>query len=153
MATMAQFSRNIRKRGSQVENAGARIVRRTAKRALKVLVNMTPVDTGLTRSNWRVSIGSRTYATIPAYSPGRKLGMRERANANAAISEGFSVINRLRPGRGNSLGSSLYITNNTPYLEYIHKGAFISQVDSVMASFYAVLPGFRIFSDNDDDEE
>jgi hypothetical protein len=158
MAVGAQFSRNIRKRGSQVENAGARAVRAVAKRALKTLVNMTPVDTGLTRSNWRVSLVNRTYSQIPAYvkyPKKRETSDRnsERANARAAIAAGNAVIERLRPGRGRSLAQALYITNNTEYLPYIHHGRFLSMVQSVIEGFIAEVSTIRIFVDSDEDDE
>ena len=159
MATLAQFSQNIRKRGSQVQNAGARVVRATAKKALKTLVYMTPVDTGLTRSNWRVSITARTYATIEPYArlPKKRQASRdrdnERANANGAISAGFAVIDRLRPGRGNALSNALYITNNVEYLPYIHKGKFLRDVEQVIQGFQSVISNVRVFTDSEDDEE
>lgn len=156
MALIAQFSRNIRKRGSQVKNSGVRLVRATAKKALKTLVKMTPVDTGLTRSNWRVSITARTYAVIPPYSPGKKLGLDESANRRAAISAGYDVIDRLRPGQGKSLENSLYITNNTQYIGYIHKGQFITAAQEVIAGFQALVAGGSVFTDklySDDGEE
>lgn len=149
MATIAQFSQNIRKRGSQVENAGAVLVRRVAKSTLKLLVLKTPVDKGDARSNWRVSIGNQTFARIPAYAPGRHLGLGERANANAAIAIGFAKIEQLRPGRGNPLGSALYITNNVPYIERLNAGyskqAPPGYINDCVSKAKSVIGNFRIF--------
>lgn len=156
MATMAQFSQNIRKRGSQIENAGAVLVRRVAKSTLKLLVYKTPVDKGVARSNWRVSIGSRTYAKIPAHSPGRHLGLSERANANGAISAGFAEIEKLRPGRGNPLGSALYITNNSPYIERLNEGyspqAAAGYINDCVSKAQGIIGNFRLFSTVEDEE-
>ena len=125
MATLLQFSRNIRKHGSRIENNSAALVKRVAKTALKSLVNGTPVDKGVARSNWRVSLGNPTSAVIPAYSPGRKLGIGERTNARAAIAEGFAKINQLRVGAKfgtGQAGQAVFITNSIPYLDRLRDG-------------------------------
>lgn len=126
MSTFLRFSRNIRKRSSTIENNSVVLTRRVAKTALRALVYGTPVDKGVARSNWRVSLGNPTRAVIGAYAPGRKLGMGETENARAAISAGISVINRLKVGaarRGTGqAGQSLYITNAVPYLDRLRSG-------------------------------
>lgn len=125
MATLLQFSRNIRKLGSRIENNSVALTKRVAKRTLTALVEGTPVDEGDARSNWRVSLGNPTRSVIPAYSPGKKLGIGERQNARAAIQAGFSVINQLRVGakRGTGqAGSALFITNAIPYLGRLRDG-------------------------------
>ena len=125
MATLLQFSRNIRKLGSRIENNSVAMTKRVAKRALTSLVEGTPVDEGVARSNWRVSLGNPTRAVIPAYSPGKKLGIGERANARAAIQVGFATINQLRVGakRGTGqAGQAVFITNAIPYLDRLRAG-------------------------------
>ena len=96
MATLAQFSQNIRKRGSQIENAGTRFVKSTTKRALKKLVNTTPVDTGKARSNWRVGIGAPVRSPIETYG--------SASAARAAINAGFARINSVRGVSGGGGG-------------------------------------------------
>lgn len=101
------------------------LTKRVAKRTLTSLVEGTPVDKGDARSNWRVSLGNPTRSIIPAYSPGKHLGIGERQNARATIQQGFSVINRLRVGakRGTGqAGSALFITNSIPYLGRLRDG-------------------------------
>lgn len=125
MATLLQFSRNIRKLGSRIENNSVALTKRVAKRALTSLVEGTPVDEGDARSNWRVSLGNPTRSVIPAYSPGKKLGIGERQNARAAIRAGFATINQLRVGakRGSGqAGTALFITNAIPYLGRLRDG-------------------------------
>lgn len=125
MATLLQFSRNIRELGSRIENNSVALTKRVAKRALTALVEGTPVDEGDARSNWRVSLGNPTRSVIPAFSPGKKLGIGERQNARAAIQSGFAVINQLRVGakRGTGqAGSALFITNAIPYLGRLRDG-------------------------------
>lgn len=125
MATLLQFSRNIRKLGSRIENNSLRLTKRVAKRTLTSLVEGTPVDEGVARSNWRVSLGNPTRAIIPAYAPGKKLGIGERTNARAALAAGFAQINLLRVGakRGTGqAGTALFITNAIPYLDRLRNG-------------------------------
>lgn len=125
MATLLQFSRNIRKRGSDIENNSVRAVQRVSKRTLRSLIDGTPVDKGVARSNWRVSLGNPTRSVIPAFAPGKKLGIGERANARAALAEGFAKINQLRIGakRGTGqAGTALFITNAIPYLGRLRSG-------------------------------
>lgn len=163
MATLAQFSQNIRKRGSQIENAGTRFTKAVAKRALRALVLATPVDTGRARSNWRVGIGAPTSAVIDPYSPGKKLGIGERANANAAIAAGLARINSVRgaSGRGGGLQTAIYINNNTPYIGNLPNGKGLNDgyspqaapgfIEAALLEARSVLPTLRVFTSRDDD--
>lgn len=125
MATVFQFSRNIRKYGSRIQNNAVSTTKRAAKKALTSLVEGTPVDKGVARSNWRVSLGNPTRAVIPAYAPGTKLGIGESANAKATIAAGFAQINRLTAGVNyptGEAGTALYIANAVPYLSKLRAG-------------------------------
>lgn len=161
MATIAQFSQNIRKRGSQIENAGTRVVKAAAKRCLKALVNATPVDKGVARSNWRVGVGGVPTAVIQAYAPGKKLGLGERANANAAIAAGYARIDGVSgvSGRGGGLKTAIYVVNNVPYIERLN-GGYSAQapagfVQIALGEVRSVVSNFRVFdrsaSDRDDE--
>lgn len=127
MVTLIQFSKNIRKIGSKIENNSVNLVKSVSKQTLRKLVLGTPVDTGEARSNWRVSIGGEKRSIIEPYSPGEKLGISEKRNASGAISEGISEINSLRVGRfkrgTGEAGSSVKISNNVPYIDDLRKGS------------------------------
>lgn len=165
MASLAQFSRNIRKRGSQIENAGTRFTKAVAKRALRALVAATPVDTGRARSNWRVGIGAPTRAEIEPYSPGKKLGINERANASATIAAGLARIDSVRgvSGRGGGLKTAIYINNNTPYIGNLPNGKGLNDgyskqappgfIELALMEARSVLSGLRVFTSRDDEEE
>ena len=116
MPTLLQFSKNIRKRGNQIENETANVVRRVARRALRTLVLGTRVDTGLARSNWRVSLGGFPKAVIPPYAPGSKLGITERGNALGALTVGNAIISGLT-GRGHAR-KSIVIVNHVRYIDF-----------------------------------
>ena len=114
MATLLQFSKNMQSRASQIRNAPPRIIRRAAFAALKAAASGTPVDKGVARSNWRLSVGARTFAVIPAYSPGNKLGIGERANLNATLAAGRNVL------RGLKTRQAVILTNNVDYIDELN---------------------------------
>lgn len=148
MATLAQFSRNIRKRGSQIENSATDVVKSSSKAALKALVRGTKVDKGVARSNWRVGIGAPTRSVIGAYTPypkgskGNGAGMLENANASAAIAAGSARINAVKGVRGRGLTTSIYISNNIPYPNTAFpKG----MVESALLEARLNIKGLRVF--------
>lgn len=149
MATLIQFSRNIRKRGSQIENAGIRMVKASAIASLKSLVRGTRVDKGVARSNWRVGIGAPTRSVIAAYSPhpkgskGSGQGMGETANATAAIAAGINRINLVSAVRGRGLETSIYISNAISYPQ----AAFPSGlVDVALLESSRAIQTIRVFT-------
>lgn len=151
MATLLQFSKNIRRRGRQVENSSARLVRRMARKTLRSIVNNTKVDKGVARSNWRTSAGGTPTAVIPAYVPYPKnsrangQGINESANASAAIAAGFAVIATVRGAAGAGLKTRLVIANNVPYLgNALVPGA----VGVATLEARAAVRGFKVFVDD-----
>lgn len=150
MPTLAQFSKNIRSRASQVENGGTRLVKAVSTRALIALVRATPVDKGVTRSNWRVGIGAPTRSVIPAYAPGKKLGIGENANASAAIAVGRARINGVRKGNG-GLTTAIYISNNTSHIEKLNRSGGTNQnspgwIQAALSEARSEIREFRFFS-------
>lgn len=148
MADLLQFSKNIRRRGRQVENSASELVRSMAKRTLRSLVQNTKVDKGVARSNWRVGVGNPTTAVIGAYSPypkgskGNGQGTSETANAAATIAAGNARINSVRGVSGVGLKTAVYITNSIPYLD---KALLPGAVEISVREAQAVIRGFRIF--------
>ncbi len=150
MVTLVQFSRNIRKRGSQIQNSGTRVVRGAAKASLVKLVRATPVDKGVARSNWRVGIGAPTRSVISAYAPGKKLGINESANATATIRAGFARLDASLGLGGRGLVTAVYISNAVPYIEELNsKGtspqASIGFIQTAILEAQAFIRGFRVF--------
>lgn len=143
-----QFSKNIRRRGRQVENSATALVKSMAKRTLRSLVYGTKADTGKARSNWRVGIGAPTRAVINPYNPypkGSKAngqGIGERANAAATIAAGNARINSVRGVSGVGLKTGIFISNNVDYLD---KALVPGTVESSIVEARAVLRGFRVF--------
>lgn len=160
MATLLQFSRNIRKHGSRIQNNSVLLTQRVAKKTLRSLVDGTPVDKGVARSNWRVSLGNPTSKVIPAHAPGRKLGIGERTNAAAAIQVGIATINRLTVGakRGTGqAGQALFISNSIPYLDRLRSGYSAQQpndwVATALLEAQAVVLQTRLLTKSSNSEE
>lgn len=143
MATLLQFSKNMRSRASQVRNAPPRIIRRAAFAALKVAASGTPVDEGVARSNWRLSIGARTFKVIPAHSPGKNLGIDERANLNATLAAGRNVLRSLVRGQ------AVILTNNADHIDDLNQGSSGQSsggfVEAAGAAARLVIASTRIF--------
>lgn len=143
-----KFSRNIRRRGRQFENSASELVRRMAKRTLRQLVELTKVDTGAARSNWRVGIGAPARSVIAPYNPYPKgsrangAGASETANAIATIRAGNARINAVRGLSGVGLKTGVFISNNTE-----HVNAAISQdnVEHAILDARIGVRGFRLF--------
>lgn len=149
MVSLVQFSKNIRRRGRQVENASSRVVKQVSKRALRSLVKNTPVDKGVARSNWRVGIGGVPTAVINAYAPGRKLGIGETANARAAIKAGTIRIDSVKSTSA-GLKTGIFIANNTPYIKKLNDGNHSSQtaggfIQTAMLEARLEISNFKVF--------
>jgi hypothetical protein len=95
------------------------LVKRVAIEVGDVLINNTRVDTGLARSNWQATLDVPAAGTIPPYAPGRKLGLAETANANAAKAQLQSTTSIFDLGRNRAI----FITNNVPYIGLLNDGS------------------------------
>lgn len=151
-----KFSKNIFRRGRQVENSATALVKSVAKRSLRSLVANTKVDTGKARSNWRVGIGSPTRSVIEPYVPYKKgskaggLGINEKANAQATISAGISRINSVRGVSGVGLKKAIYISNNVDYLD---KALLPGAIEISIVEARSVIKGFRVFDSRRRDDD
>ena len=115
------------------------MIRRAAFAALKVAASGTPVDKGVARSNWRISIGARTFSVIPAYSPGNKLGIGERANLNAVLAAGRAKLLGLK------LGQSVILTNNVDYIDDLNAGSPGGFVEAAGVAARLSIASTRVF--------
>lgn len=149
MASLFQFSKNMYRRGRQLENASTGITRAGAKAALVSVVRNTPADKGVARSNWRIGIGAPPRSNIPAYAPGKKLGIMENANASAAIAAGKARLNASLGSFGGGLKRSVYLVNNLPYIDKLNGGSSTQAargfVETAIFAATAAIRGFRIF--------
>ena len=111
------FLKKILKDRNTASRETIQIVNRAATSVLTEVVRATPVDTGLARSNWVVSLGTGRADVIAPHSPGRKLGIAETTNASIAISMGSIVI------AGRRRGVPIVITNSVYYISSLDRGS------------------------------
>lgn len=149
MASLFQFSKNMFRRGRQLENASTGITRAAAKAALVAVVWGTPADKGVARSNWRIGLGAPPTAVIPAYSPGKKLGKGETANASAAIAAGRARLNLALGSGGGGLKKAVYLVNNVPYIDKLNDGSSAQAsegfIETAILAATGAIRGFRVF--------
>ncbi len=113
--------RRMDKLGGTIKKGVSKLVQDVAKGIGATVVDTTKVDTGLARSNWRATLSAPASGTIPAYSPGNKLGMSETANAGAAKAQQKQAIERFNVAKN----ISIFITNNIPYIGALNNGSSI----------------------------
>lgn len=128
-------------------------------RVLKELVYETPVDKGVARSNWRVGVGRPTSSVISAYRPypahsGPNKG--ETANASAAIQAGRERIYGAKSNRSvGRFSVAFFIANHVPYIDKINEGYSKQSTPGWIERALeqgAHLKGFRVFTDDEDEE-
>jgi len=106
---------NERAKQNLVNNAGVAL-RKAARAGSVNVIRNTPVDKGVLRSNYVANLNAPFGGTIPAYAPGRKLGLSETQNAAGAIQQNESVISQFL----NVQSQDLWIVNNVDYFEKIN---------------------------------
>lgn len=116
MAGLGDFAHRIRLRGKQVEAGANRVKREVALIADREVVLSTPVDTGRARSNWIVSLQAPILDEREPYSPGERLGLGERENAQGAIDQAEGRIEVSLPGQ------TIFISNNVSYIGHLNDG-------------------------------
>lgn len=99
-----KFKRDLQR---WAELVGERTQRQKANATVAMvteLTNSTPKVTGMTRGNWRTSVGSRTSAVI---------GIR---SASAAIAEARAKVRDAK-----KLGGTIFIANHVPWLGKLNR--------------------------------
>ncbi len=102
-----------------VESGAQRVVKRAATTIDTHVVEGTPVDRGVARSNWVGTVDLPFIGIIPAYVPGDKLGRGERANASAAKRQARFAIARFSIKKN----SSIFLANNVSYIGQLNRGS------------------------------
>lgn len=113
--------RRMNKLGNNITKGVSKLIQDVAKGIGATVVDTTKVDTGRARSNWRATINVPASGTIPAYSPGNKLGISESANAGAAKAQQKQAIERFNAAKH----VSIFITNNVPYIGALNNGSAV----------------------------
>ncbi len=108
MASPAAFAARLKRRGRDVERNAAKVLRLAVRVAGEAVVENTPVDTGLTRSNWTASVDG------PDLSP---RGIR---SVEATVGEMRTRVDGLGPDR------EVHIANGSdkiPWLGRLNRGS------------------------------
>lgn len=101
------FARRMKVISEKVGDNVEDVVRRAAIAADRTIVFATPVDTGRARGNWRVGIGSPSFAVSEA---------TDQSGAGT-VSAGASVISTWKIGKG-----PIFISNSVPYIVDLDRG-------------------------------
>ncbi len=115
----SELDDRMNKLGFSLKKGLTKVTKNVARGIGATLVDSTPVDTGLARSNWRATLNGPASGTIPPYSPGNHLGISESANASGAKAQQKQVIERFDASK---LGS-IFLTNNVHYIGLLDGGS------------------------------
>jgi hypothetical protein len=107
------------KLGFRISKGVTALAKDVAKGIGATVVDTTPVDTGLARSNWRATLNAPASGVIPPYSPGNHLGISESANAGGAKAQQKQAIERFDASKHRSI----FITNNVRYIGSLDGGS------------------------------
>ena len=128
-AKVVKFQRDIARWADMIGDFTVRKKAQASRAIVTELVTSTPVVTGLTRGNWRTSVGAVTSAVI---------GIR---SAGEAISEAYyKVINTKKPG------ATIFIANHVPWLVKLNKHSLQAApgwIDRAVARGIAVARSMR----------
>lgn len=105
------FSKQLDLFVEDTKKAQSKVIKRAALGLFTRIVMRTPVDKGVLRNNWYLSIHSPVNATTDYAAPTGKATI-ERARASLSNINGTTV----------PIPDSIYITNNLPYAHAIEYG-------------------------------
>lgn len=118
MASLRAFGSKMIRGADALPARMSRLKRRFALAIDRRLIFNTPVDRGIARSNWIVSIGAPVEFSRLAFAPGFQLGVNESANATAAFNDALAVLSRNIPD-----GVPVFIVNNVSYIGVLNNGS------------------------------
>jgi len=142
------FAKVITKRADEMAKSAGEIVAVAARAIGEDVATETPVDTGVARSNWIMSIDAPTGEVIPAYVPyprthqqhrigeykhqaatGQEYGFgrkEERANLAAVLAQHEAAVASFDPERNNAI----YLCNNVDYIRRLNNEGYSPQTEA-----------------------
>jgi hypothetical protein len=99
------------------------IFRKTALELHSRVVEKTPVDTGIARSNWQAGVSVAPVGTVNVIDKGSLGSPPNSVNASAAK----AAINSFE------LGQTIYVVNNLPYIKVLEFGRDNGTAGSIQA--------------------
>lgn len=112
--TFEQFATRIRRVGPAVDQAMNKHGAQIGIIVGKSVADLTPVDVGTAKSNWRASFNTPTRSTRGAYFPG-DYGNTDEANTQASIT---AIISKFRARQKNA---PMYLSNGLPYISRLEQ--------------------------------
>ena len=114
--------------GRLMPKIGTKLVRDVSRGIGATVVDTTPVDTGLARSNWQASLNA-PVGMIHAYAEGNNLGIAETANASAAKAQQRQVIESFDALKH----QKVVISNRVPYIGFLDRGSRNTRASNIVA--------------------
>ncbi|MFG1364119.1 HK97 gp10 family phage protein [Xanthobacter versatilis] len=115
--SLDDFAKRIDRIAVRVEGNVERAVKDCAGAVLRSVVENTPVDTGMARSNWTPELDRAFEGLFPARVPG-KAGSAEEENAAATIEAGTPTIEAFDL----AANREIHITNNAGHIQALNDG-------------------------------
>ncbi len=123
-ASLSRFNRELKEfTDKRVPREIIKIQRKISLEALKRIVLRTPVDTGLARGNWQLTINSPTDAKLTRIDP----------SGGGAINAGINSLANLPPF------ATIYIQNNLDYILNLEQGSSTQAPQGMVAITLAEL--------------
>lgn len=137
------FAKRIDRIAVRVEGNVERAVKDCAGAVLRSVVENTPVDTGMARSNWTPELDCAFEGLFPARVPG-KAGSTAEENAAATIEASTPTIEAFEI----AANLEVHITNNAPHIQPLNDGhskqAPVGFVQMAVLEGLATLQGAKI---------
>lgn len=137
------FAKRMNRIAVRVEGNVERAVKDCAGAVLRSVVENTPVDTGMARSNWTPALDRAFEGLFPARVPGEK-GSTAEENAAATIEAGMPTIEAFDI----AANREIHITNNAPHIQPLNDGhsaqAPANFVEMAVMEGLATVRGARI---------
>lgn len=115
MRTLLDLAKSLEAQAAKVSGVGNAKVKAVVAAIITDLANVSPVDTSLFVSNWRVTINNLPFGAVPLYVAGLAGSSRE-ASGRAMIEAALQALSAKQPGQ------TVYISNMLPYARRLDTG-------------------------------
>lgn len=115
MGGFSDLSKSLRQQAKNIENNSSLLVRRCSSVVIEELAIRTPIDSGKAISNWILTLNSKTIAVIESHNFG-VFGSTFPSVSKTTIGRALNTL------KGYKAGDTVYIQNNTEYIDDLNKG-------------------------------
>lgn len=114
--SLLDLANNLRRTSDKIDRRASEISKELALEIVKVLVEITPVDTSKALSNWQVRVGSPVNKDRNAFVPGER-GDTQAQSATAAVENARIWLAAKKPGE------PIFISNVLDYIKDLDQGS------------------------------